>query len=464
MNHEELKQKRRQSWTLTIAILAVLGLAGVSTWGYYQSKELRNYQILMENQYNRAFLDLTGYVNNVEVLLAKSLITSQTTSTSGMLEEIWRQANLAQTNIGQLPVAPPVLEKTSNFLTQVGDLAYALNTKTVEGGSLSDKEYDTLKKLHGYAISLQKSLSGIEDQINMGKMFWGLGTSNDAPRLAGTAKKSNVQADSMENVDKNFQEYPSLIYDGPYSDHMLNIKPLGLKSDKVTADQAKEVVRKLLGYNDIKEIKQLESGTGDTIKTYRFSAIFKDSDESTAARVEITQQGGQLYWMLRNRNFGKDTINMQEAKKVASAFLEKNGFKNMVDTYYEKTDGTAIISYAYSQDNVRVYADLVKVKVALDNGEVVGIESKGYLYNHRVREIPKAKLSPGEARKQIKNKINVTGERMAIIPTDFNTEKYCYEFHGKVDDRDFIIYINALNGQEEDVLLLIQNENGTLTM
>jgi len=57
----------------------------------------------------------------------------------------------------------------------------------------------------------------------------------------------------------------------------------------------------------------------------------------------------------------------------------------MVDTYYLKEDNTAIINYAYKQGDVVVYPDLIKVKIALDNGEVIGFESKGYLSNHTER-------------------------------------------------------------------------------
>ncbi|MHB8061463.1 MAG: germination protein YpeB, partial [Ruminiclostridium sp.] len=379
-----------------------------------------------------------------------------------MLEEVWRQANLAQSNMGQLPVSPPVLEKTSNFLTQAGDLAYALNNKTLNGDTLSDKEYENIKQLHGYAVSLQNNLHGIEDQINAGKMTWGGATGG--ARFLSTSKAKDPQTSQMENIDKNFQEYPSLIYDGPYSDHMLKAKPLGLKDKKVSVDEAQELVKKFIGNDKIQEVKKLDTNETGSIKTFRFKAIYKNSTEEQGAEINVTQQGGQIYWMLRNRDFGKDTLSMEAAKKAASTFLSKNGFKNMKDTYYQKTDGTAVICYAYTQDNVVVYPDLVKVKVALDNGEIVGIESKGYLYNHKVREIPTAKLTMQEARKKINNKLDITSQGRAIIPTDFKTEKYCYEFTGKIDDRDFIIYINAATGAEEDVLMLITTDTGTLTM
>ncbi|HEY5584444.1 MAG TPA: germination protein YpeB [Ruminiclostridium sp.] len=461
-NHDDkLSKRRNHSWAVPIAIFAVMALIGVSTWGYYQNKMLKDLQIQTGNQYSRAFLDLADYVDNVEVLLAKSLVTSTPLSTSAMLEEVWRQANLAQTNMGQLPVSPPILEKTSNFLTQVGDLAYALNTKTLNGTPLSDKEYESVKQLHGYSLSLQKNLHGIQSQINAGKMTWGI---NGGAKLLSATKVKDPQVGQVENIDKNFQEYPSLIYDGPYSDHMLNSKPLGLNSEKVSVEKAKELVIKFLGDDKVQEVKQLETNAEANLKTYRFKVLYKNSTEDQSAEINITQQGGQISSMLRNRDFAKDTLTMEQAKKAGLAFLTQNGFKNMKDTYYEKADGTAVICYAYTQDDVIVYPDQVKVKVALDNGEIVGIESKGYLYNHIQREIPKAKITIEEARKKINQKLVITSQGKAIIPTDFKTEKYCYEFQGKIDSNNFLIYINCLTGAEEDILMLITTENGTLTM
>jgi len=461
--HNNMRNRRRGSWSIPIAIIAIMALVGVSSWGYYQNKQLKELQIATNNQYNRAFVDLSDSVDNVEVLLAKSMVTSTPVSTSTMLQDVWRQANMAQTNMGQLPVAPPVLEKTSNFLTQVGDMAYAINNKTQNGKTLSDKEYESIKQLHGYAVSLQKSLHGIENQINAGKMNWG-GAKPSGTRTVSVAKNNDPQSSQIDNIDKNFQEYPSLIYDGPYSDHMLKSKPIGLKSNKVTVEEAQELARKFIGNDKIQEIKKLDANETGSIKTFRFKIIYKNSTEEQSAEINVTQQGGQIYWMLRNRDFGKDTLTMDAAKKAASAFLTRNGFKDMTDTYYQKVDGTAVICYAYTQDNVVVYPDLVKVKVALDNGEIVGIESKGYLYNHKQRKIPSAKLTMEEARRKINNKLDITSQGRAIIPTDFKTEKYCYEFKGKSDGRDFIVYINVQTGAEEDVLLLMTTENGTLTM
>jgi len=51
----------------------------------------------------------------------------------------------------------------------------------------------------------------------------------------------------------------------------------------------------------------------------------------------------------------------------------------------------------------------------------------------------------------------------ALIPTKWNTEVYCWEFKGKVEDNEFLVYINAQTGKEEDILLIVNTPDGTLT-
>ena len=69
--------------------------------------------------------------------------------------------------------------------------------------------------------------------------------------------------------------------------------------------------------------------------------------------------------------------------------MNTHGFENMKETYYLKQDGIVTINYAYNQDGVIMYPDLIKVKVALDNGEILGIETTGYLNNHTQRDVSK---------------------------------------------------------------------------
>ena len=136
----------------------------------------------------------------------------------------------------------------------------------------------------------------------------------------------------------------------------------------------------------------------------------------------------------------------------------------MKETYFLKESNIMTINYAYEEDGILIYPDLIKVKVAMDNGEILGMEALGYLNAHTVRDLSKNVITIEEARAKLSNKVEIENERMAVIPLDNKTEKYCYEFKGKVENKQFLVYINAENGNEEEILILLETPGGTLTI
>jgi spore germination protein len=456
-----LDLKRRLSDRKMYSIVIVV-IGAISIWGLYQYKHAANLRQQLDNQYNRAFYDMVGYVNNVDVLLMKSLISATPTRTAATLQEAWRQANLAQANLGQIPVAQQVLANTSKFLTQVGDLSYSLNNQSMQGKNLTDDQYKTIERLYGYSASLSKSLNDLQMQITTGRIKWG----ELANRGTSVFKKTSTSLPSQqfENIDKQFTKYPTLIYDGPFSDHLAKVEAKGLTGDKITREQAKKRVQEVLGADRISAVTDNGANNAATFKTYSFIIAFKNAPDKQTATVDITQKGGHLYQMVYTRPVQKSKLNIDQAKAAGKKFLDSHGYPSMKDTYYLKEDNTAIINYAYQQGDVTVYSDLIKVKVALDNGEIIGFESKGYLSAHTVRKITQPKISVDEARKKISTKVKLISSGMAIIPTDYRTELLTYEFKGKLNNKDFLVYINVETGVEENILLLLDTPRGVLTM
>lgn len=462
MNVREKLQdfKRRLSDRKMYSIVIAL-IGAVAVWGIYQYKHAANLRQELDNQYNRAFYEMVNYVDNVEVLLMKSLITNTPTKTAATLQEAWRQANLAQTNLGQLPVSQNVLANTSKFLTQVGDLSFSLNNQNMSGKPLNDDQYKTIEKLHGYAMSLEQGLNDLQTQITTGRIRWKDLVNKGTPLFKKVS--SQMPKEQFENVDKTFTEYPTLIYDGPFSDHMTQTKPKMLTGNDITVEKGQEIATKMFGADRVAKVDNIGKVDKASIKSYTYNVTFKNAKDQSAS-VEVTQKGGYVLWMLYNRPINEEKIKMDEAKKMGLKFLEAHGYKGMVDTYYLKEDNTAIINYAYKQGDVVMYPDLIKVKVALDNGEVVGFESKGYISSHFKRDIPTPKLTLEQAKSKISARMNIESSGLAVIPTDFKTEIFTYEFKGKLDDKDFLVYINAETGEEVNILMIINTPNGTLTM
>ena len=80
--------KRRLSDRKMYSIV-IVAIGAVSLWGIYLFKHAANLRQELDSQYNRAFFEMVGYVNNVETLLAKSMVSTTTNRTAITLQEAW---------------------------------------------------------------------------------------------------------------------------------------------------------------------------------------------------------------------------------------------------------------------------------------------------------------------------------------------------------------------------------------
>ena len=229
----------RHMYSVVVVLLAV-----VAAWGIYQYKRAADLRQELDNQYNRAFYEMVGYVQNVEVLLMKSMVSSTPKMAAETLQEAWQQANLAQTNLGQLPITQEVLANTSKFLSQVGDFAYALDRQNISGKGINEEQYKQLEQLHEYSVSLEDGLNNLQASISDGRIKWN--ELADKGTQLFKKQSENLTSQLFTEVDNTFQEFPTLIYDGPFSDHMISLKPRGLTGDEVSVEQATERVKNSL--------------------------------------------------------------------------------------------------------------------------------------------------------------------------------------------------------------------------
>ena len=191
------------------------------------------------------------------------------------------------------------------------------------------------------------------------------------------------------------------------------------------------------------------------------AVLFLDDENMN---ISISKKGGHVIYMNTNREVNAEILSQEEATQKGKEFLENKGFSNMQETYYITQEGITTINYAYMQDDVIAYPDLIKVKVALDNGDILGIETTGYLNNHTERDIHNIQITSEEAKENLNPKLELTSERLAIIPTEWQTEILCYEFKGNVDDKEFLVYINADTLQEEKIYILLNTPGGTMAI
>ena len=440
------------------SIICVL-LIIVAILGFILYKKQREYRQASENSYNLAFYELVGYVQNVEAYLAKSIISSTPEKSADTLTNLWREANLAQSYLSRLPIESQELENTAKFLNQVSDYSYSLSRKNINDEQLNDDDFKNLKDLHSYSVELENTLNQLSADLNEGRLSWGELTNKG--NVAFAQQVDNISKESFSNLEENFHEYTGLIYDGAFSEHLTGIEKKGLTGDDIDENEAKEKIEEFIGKENIKEIINLGFSENATIPVYDFSVNTNDEKNTN---ISISKKGGHVVAMNVNRDVDVEAITEDEANKKGKDFLNSKGFENMKETYYLKQEGIVTVNYAYVQDNIVIYPDLIKVKIALDNGDIMGIETTGYLNNHEERDISNIKITKEKAKEKLNKNLEIQSEGLAIIPTNWKTEILCYEFKGKIDNREFLVYINAENGKEEDILIITNTPNGTLTM
>ena len=319
--------------------------------------------------------------------------------------------------------------------------------KLDSGENITAEERENLKELSAYADQLSGQMEGIRAAMSSGTLNFSQAVSTLSSSDGGT-----YIGDAMDDIEQSMSDLPTLIYDGPFSDHIMQAQPkMTSGKAEISLAEATQIAAEISGIA-AEELTHTEDESG-TMPSYAFS--------HGETIISITKYGGYLSYLLSSRYADETTIGYNEAIQQAQAYLDRIGYTNMTESYYSISDGICTINFAYTQDGVICYPDLIKVSVALDNGEITGVDARGYLMNHTERTIGPAKLTSAQAAESVSESLQIESVRPALIPTDSLGEQYCYEFKCKGGNgEDVLIYVDTTTGQEDNILILTYSDNG----
>jgi len=132
--------------------------------------------------------------------------------------------------------------------------------------------------------------------------------------------------------------------------------------------------------------------------------------------------------------------------------------ENMQAVWLSDADAIADITYVSVQDGVRMYPDCVRVRVCESKGRVVGMEAMEYLLNHRERTIGET-LSREEAQSRLSSALEVYSAHLAVIPLN-GEETLVHEFAARNSEEEYILYLDALSGEELQVYRVKDSTRG----
>ena len=410
--------------------------------------------LAVKNNYLRAVEELSTAADNISNTLRKELYAGTADMHSKLSRQLWRDSSTAKAALSQLPIENNQLENTYKFLSQVGNYSLAMSEKLREGESISEDEYEKLSQLYEFSKQLCSDMWKLENEAADGRLELVKGENS----ASDEGEEPPAVTEGFEDFEEGFDSYPTLVYDGPFSDHIMEKEPLMTKNAaEISEDKARTRAASALSIGEDQLSEVIEEG--GKMPSYTFT------DKEGTVACAVTKQGGYVSYFLKSRDVLTESLSEGQALEEAAKCLDALGLNNMKKTYYENINHVMTVNYAYTDGDVVCYTDLVKVSVALDSGEIVGYDARGYLVNHRDRDMTAKRKSILDVQKLVSPKLKLLSRGLALIPGEGQQEILCYEFKCEAENGTHVlVYFNAVTAKEEQILILFESESGVLTM
>jgi spore germination protein len=437
--------KKIASWLLPVLVIS---LVVVGYWGYSEYKISNTLYNNSESQYQRAFYELSYYIDSVEDELGKSIAVSTPGQIRRSLANVWRLSYAAQSRVGQLPLGTMEFTETEDFIARVADFSYRAAIRDLDNDPVSDEEWETLKTLYQCSLKIQGQMNTLHNEVINKQLRW---TDFELNYVNLDENIDNPIVKNFNSLEDEVTQFPEVSW-GTGIDSINQIKQEKIKrvsnGEIFSEKMIKDKVVKFLDLEPDKQFKIIKNPDGGEYVTYSVYVTYSDEN---IIYLDITEVEGNILWLLHDRVVGKPAIDLQEAESKAVEYLKKLDVENVIATNIDDYENIAIISFASYENNTVIYPDTITVKIALDNGEIIGFSSIEYLLNHNKRDLGEIKLTIDEAKKKLNPKLQVEEQRLAIIEADDGIEVLTYEFIGTIDENTYKIFLNVESGLEEKV-------------
>lgn len=435
--------KRRAVIRIISLFCAALGCVGA--WGMGMASDARSARRELRYLGEQAFSELCDAVDGMDAALQKSGYAVTPGMTASLCAEIYSRSQTASASLGALPFPIQELEQTASFLNTTGDYAVYLLRRSGGGEDMSDEDRENLRKLSDSAALLSDNLRQLRTDMADGLVS----------AAAGEAGLPSL-SDSFLQMEQEFPELPVLVYDGPFSSDVADRTARMLEGAKeIDLDAAILVATGFLGVRT-----NLAAAAGDTagkLPVWRITV----GDYT----VSITRQGGYVAQAISSRVPGRTVLSVEDGLAAARGILDRRRLGPMAESYHIMEGNALTVTFCAKEGDAVCYPDMVKVTVAMDNGELLRFDAEGYLTCHGPRELPAASFSAADAAERVPEGLELIEQRLAVIPTAGTAELFCRELICRNGEgRHLLLYFNAVTGAQERILLLLEDESGTLAL
>lgn len=435
-------------WLAAVISLGVvtLALGSMLTYGWINMDGMT---ADMATIHTESMYELNSIVDNLDTNLAKARVANTRNEQVKLLTNVAIESEMAETLLERMPVDTQFTQNVTSFVNKMGDSAQSMLYSVASGKKLTDSQIATIEHMYKTNLQLKQSINELTANCTGKEML-----------KAMRGKKDNLMLTSFGEMENNVVETPKEIHDGPFAENIKKVSAKNLAGlEEITCAQAEKLAAKYFESYKVSDVKCTGEVTAESLTCYNVTMQTKDGEMS----AQLSKQGGKVVEFNSYKDCNDKNFSVERCVDIAQDFLKALGFKNMKAVWTSENGTTCNLNFAYEQNGVVIYPDMVKVKVCEERGIVTGMEGLAYVLNHTQRELGSAKISKSEAKAVLNGGFEAEGSRLCLIPVD-GGEVLCYEFYGSYGGNDYYIYVDAATGNEVEVFTVIGTAQGKALM
>ena len=435
-------------WLAAVIALGVttLALGTMMTFGWLN---MNGMEADMASIHTESVYELNSIVDNLDAELSKAAVSSSPAEQIKLLNEIAVDSEMAEVILERLPVDNTLTQNMTSFVNKMGDRATSMLNTLARGGKLSKSQQATLM----YMYETNQQMKSVINEL----------TASATPKnmmKAWKGKEGNFMVKSFETLENTTVEVPKEINDGPFAENIKKVNARALESrEEITAAKAEELARKYFERYSLTDVRCTGEAIANQLECFNLELKTKDGDMF----AQLSKKGGMVVMFDSYKDCSQNNFSVERCFDIAEEFLKSLGIDDMEEVWVSENGTTCNLNFVYEDDDVVFYPDMIKIKVCEERGIVTGMEALAYCLNHTERSAGGAQISKSEAKAKLNPSFNIEGSRLAVIPVD-GEEVLAYEFYGNFGEHDYYIYIDAVTGEEVEVLTVIGTKQGRALM
>ncbi len=442
----ERKENRRGfgGWLAAVITLgtACLALGAVVTAGAVRMNEI---SLSAENGARATLYEMVSVSEGLDDSLDKLRVASGAAEQRKLLTDIVVDSAIMESALEKIPVDAATSTDISSFVNRTGAYARMLLGRLAEGKTLTETEKNTIAYLYQVNAKLYGELNTLATTM----------TERDFRDFLNGGDGSMSQ--KFGEIGQGTHAEPEEIVDAPFSGQANVGENKLAQYEEISSARGEELAKEYLGGYNVKRAEY----TGETIARDFTAYNYVLTDESDAEIfVQIAKNGGKLVFFDTYEECTQKNFDLETCDTLAREFLATLGMDDVEAVWLSDGGMVANLTYVGVRDGVRMYPEMVRVRVCEQRGRVVGIDARGYLLNGGTERDTASDLTESEARQFLSAELTVQSANRAVIPAA-GGERMCYEFLCTYGDEEYVAYIDANSGEEVQLFRVRKSAQGS---